>query len=319
MRLNLPIMDQLTNCKRILIAGMGGGLDVFCGLPLYFELRDRGYTVYLGNLSFSETALRRLKDARRLAANLYGVCAYHTGRFPSFPEIHLARWMRDVRAEDITIWCFINAGLGSLLEGYRALVRELSVDAIILVDGGMDSLSRGDEPEMGSVLEDALSLAAVRELQEVPVRLTCCSGFGIEREVSHAHILENIAALTADRAFLGACSLAPQMHAFQQYEQALLYVQRQRFQQCSVINSSIVSAARGEYGDFHLTERTAGTKLHISPLMSILWFFELAGVAERNLFLPALLHTATRPEAMAALYTIRSRAQLRPNRRVEIS
>ncbi len=38
MRLNLPILEQLAPCKNVLIAGMGGGFDVFCGLPLYFEL-----------------------------------------------------------------------------------------------------------------------------------------------------------------------------------------------------------------------------------------------------------------------------------------
>jgi len=34
MDLNLPILDQLASCKNLLIAGMGGGYDVFCGLPI---------------------------------------------------------------------------------------------------------------------------------------------------------------------------------------------------------------------------------------------------------------------------------------------
>ena len=32
MDLNLPTLNQLSNCKNLLIAGMGGGFDVFCGL-----------------------------------------------------------------------------------------------------------------------------------------------------------------------------------------------------------------------------------------------------------------------------------------------
>jgi hypothetical protein len=41
MQLNLPILDQLSPCRNLLIAGMGGGFDVFCGLPIYFELQRR--------------------------------------------------------------------------------------------------------------------------------------------------------------------------------------------------------------------------------------------------------------------------------------
>ena len=45
--------ERLRDCKRILLAGAGGGFDIFCGLPLYFALRRRGCEVHLANLSFS--------------------------------------------------------------------------------------------------------------------------------------------------------------------------------------------------------------------------------------------------------------------------
>src|SRR5579872_5005959 len=86
MRLNLPILEHLADCKNILVAGMGGGFDVFCGLPVFFELLGRGQAVHLANLSFSETALRRLKNAKKLTDSLIGVTANHSGVFPSFPE-----------------------------------------------------------------------------------------------------------------------------------------------------------------------------------------------------------------------------------------
>jgi hypothetical protein len=52
MHLNLPILDQLMAHENILIAGMGGGYDIFCGLPIYFDLRARGKQVHLANYSF---------------------------------------------------------------------------------------------------------------------------------------------------------------------------------------------------------------------------------------------------------------------------
>lgn len=53
MKLNLPILNQIANCKNLLIAGMGGGFDIFCGLPIYLELRSLGIKAHLANLSFS--------------------------------------------------------------------------------------------------------------------------------------------------------------------------------------------------------------------------------------------------------------------------
>ena len=74
MRLNLPVLDRLSASRILLIAGMGGGFDVFCGLPIYFELRSRGLNVHLGSLSFSPH-LRRLKGGIRLTEALAGVTA----------------------------------------------------------------------------------------------------------------------------------------------------------------------------------------------------------------------------------------------------
>ena len=54
MELNLPILDQLAKCQNLLIAGMGGGFDIFCGLPIYLELQRRGQKVHLANFSFSD-------------------------------------------------------------------------------------------------------------------------------------------------------------------------------------------------------------------------------------------------------------------------
>jgi hypothetical protein len=51
---HIPLLKQLEPARRILLSGAGGGFDVFCGLPIYFHLRDMGKDVFLGNLSFSD-------------------------------------------------------------------------------------------------------------------------------------------------------------------------------------------------------------------------------------------------------------------------
>jgi hypothetical protein len=318
MRLNLPVLDQLAGCGNLLLMGMGGGFDIFCGLPVYFELRARGQNVHLGSLSSS--AIQRVRGGVRLSESLLGVSAAAGEDAVRsvevfFPELYLSRWFQEARGEDVTVWSLHKTGVQPLLQNYRLLIERLEIDGIILVDGGVDSLMRGDEAEVGTVVEDAVSLAAVRQLEEVPVRLLTCIGMGAEQSLTHAHVLENMAALAEKDAFLGSCSLVKAMEPYRAYEEAVLYVHGQRFQDPSVINASIVSAVQGRYGDFHLTEKTRGSRLWISPLMPVYWFFDLLAVAERNLFLAELEGTDTFREAALAIMVWRTRvAKRKPDR-----
>lgn len=49
--LQLPFFAELAKARNILIAGVDGGFNIFCGLPLYFGLKAAGgsgsvYQVY---------------------------------------------------------------------------------------------------------------------------------------------------------------------------------------------------------------------------------------------------------------------------------
>ena len=231
-----------------------------------------------------------------------------------FPELYLTQWFQEQRNENITLWCFKKAGVTTILANYKILIEHLKIDGILLIDGGIDSLSQGTEAQAGTIVEDSLSLAAVHQLTHIPVRLIGCLGFGAEREISYAHFLENIADLSATGSFLGSCSLIQQMPVYELYEQAVLYVQSKPCQEPSIINSSIISTVRGNYGNYHLTERTQGSQLWISPLMAIYWFFDLVGVAEKNLFLKSLLPTETLGDVMeATAQFIQNRPRRSPN------
>jgi hypothetical protein len=70
-KLNIPVIEQLLECENLLIAGMGGGFDLFCGLPIAFELESLGRRVHLANFSFSD--IRSLDSGERLSENLVGV------------------------------------------------------------------------------------------------------------------------------------------------------------------------------------------------------------------------------------------------------
>ena len=150
------------------------------------------------------------------------------------------------------------------------------------------------------------------------MRVLACIGMGVEGDVSHARILENIAALTQQGGFLGASALLAQSQACELYQEALAYVHKQPEQQPSVVNASIVSSVRGHFGDYHLTDRTRGSELWISPLMSLYWFFSVDAVASQNLFLESMQETRSMGDAFGATYEVREKMQLRPGTPVRL-
>jgi hypothetical protein len=306
---NLPILDHLAQSRSILVTGIGGGFDLFCGLPLYFHLRDRGYQVHLANYSFSD--IQSFTDGIRLTDTLVGVTADYQRLVVYFPELYLAQWFRTTRQEDIPIWAFHKTGVQPLRTNYQRLIEHLQVDTILLIDGGIDSLARGSEAEPGTFVEDTVSMAALLDLATPTTQILACIGFGAEREITHTHILENMADLARRDAFLGVCALTKAMVEYQAYEDAVMMVHQQPFQDPSVINASIISAVRGEYGNYHLTEKTQGSRLWISPLMTLYWFYDFPEVAAHHAILPAVKDTSSFQDAIRAALAARRMLNIR--------
>lgn len=306
-KLRLP--SALENSACILVAGAGGGFDVFAGLPIYERLRSLGKKVFLANLSFVSLGST---TAQPLTRALYVVDSTTTGPDFYFPERTLARFLSK-EGEATTVYAFEKLGVAPIREGYAHLVQTLGLDAIVLVDGGTDILLRGDEAGLGTPAEDMASLAAVAAMN-VPTRVVACVGFGIDayHGVCHANWLENVAALSAEGAFLGATALLGSMPEVRSYIAAVNAADLATSRQPSIVNGSMVSAIEGRFGDYHRTPRTQSSKLFINPLMSLLWTFDLAAVARRNLYLDRITDTETSWDIHLAIEHFRETANIRP-------
>jgi hypothetical protein len=301
--LRLPFFSELDKSQTILVAGAGGGFDIFSGLPLYFGLRAASKTVYLANLSFSHL---ESATGRRLTPAVLEVTADTQGTAAYFPEFFLSGWFRQ-HGEDVPIYCFERTGFKPLAQAYRALASLLEVDTVILVDGGTDSLMRGDEAGLGTPEEDMTSIAAADAL-DAPRKYLVCLGFGVDsfHGVCHTHAFEAVAELTRQGAFLGAFSLMREMPEVQRYFEATEFVFQAMSHHPSIVSASILSALEGHYGDHHRTARTRGSTLWINPLMTLYWSFRLEPVARRILYLDALKQTQTMWDVMEAINAFRS-------------
>jgi hypothetical protein len=284
-----PLFAALEDARGVLIAGAGGGFDVYAGLPLAVALLDAGRRVHLANLSF--TYLELLDLDVWLAENVAAITPEVTGPDDYFPERTLARWLAAHELPS-TVYAFPRTGVQPLRAAYTALVEHLDVDAIVLVDGGTDILMRGDEAGLGTPVEDMTSLAAVAGL-DVPVKLVTCIGFGIDayHGVNHTQVLENLAALAREGAYLGALSVPCDSREAAMYRHAVADAQAATPLRPSIVNGQIAAATRGDFGDVRFTDRTAGGALFVNPLMAIYFTVELDALARRSLYLDLLENT----------------------------
>lgn len=305
----LRLPSALEASQSILIAGAGGGFDVYTGLPLYERLRSLGKRVYLANLSFTYLGGT---SAKALTPALHVVDRTTSGEDQYFPERSLASFLSSRSGENVTVYAFDRMGVAAVREGYRYLVQSLKLDAIVLTDGGTDILMRGDEAGLGTPAEDMMSLAAVAAL-DVPARMVACVGFGIDayHGICHANWLENVSGLIEAGGFLGAIALRKEMPEVQSYIDAVNAADQATPGRGSIVNGSIVSALEGRFGDYHRTERTRSSRLFISPLMNFIWMFDLAAVACRNLYLDRIEQTRTIWDVLSAIESFRNEVRSR--------
>lgn len=299
-----PLFTRLKNARRVLVAGAGGGFDVYAGLPLALALRSYGKDVHLANLSFS--ALDRLsadawwaRDIARITPEAYGHPRY-------FPEGVLSRWLAQ-KGLPSTVYAFPKIGVRPLRDAYRLLTKRLGLDAVVLVDGGTDILMRGDEHRLGTPEEDMASLAAVHGL-DIDDKIVTCVGFGVDafHGVNHCQVLENLAALDRQGAYLGALSIPHDSDEGALYLDAVAYAQAATRDRPSIVNGSIAAAVRGDFGDVRFTDRTRGSELFINPLMAMYFAVDLDALARRSLYLDRLEGTRTMREITATIEVFRS-------------
>ena len=278
------IFDILSPAQTVLIAGCGGGYDVLSGLPLYFNLRRQGKAVFLSNLSFTS-----LYATAPEAKQYCEMCVKVTHNMKAdvefsnyFPEYYLSRWFWEKFQEDVPVYAFgREIGVHQLSKAYKKICSEHKVDAIVLVDGGTDSLMFGFEELMGTPVEDQTSITAVHSVTSVPIRLLACIGFGVDtfHGVSHGLFLENVATLEKTGGYLGCFSVSQHSVEGQLYHEG--YQAVAKCMQPSIVSASITDAMQGHFGNHHSTTRTGNSKLFINPLMPIYWSFELAKVVDQ--------------------------------------
>ncbi len=279
--------------KNVLIVGCWGGFDFVHGMLLYPMLRNAAKNIVIGSYSFglpqnlpvesprfeSESDLEvrivngSMKPDPHYAPEV-NLCNYLDGRFPETNHEVYAYYARDCTVNKLTLF-------------YEKLCIENQIDTVIAIDGGSDSLMVGDEAGIGDVVEDLVSITAIDSLKYPERKILLNVGLGVDRynDVSDASALRAVAELTKSRAYLGCIGIEPDSPDYRFYRSAVEHIhQRQSFK--STVTDFVSSSVEGYYGhesspNIRLKDNSE-TGYFIWPMMSMIWAFDLPGVAKRS-------------------------------------
>lgn len=313
--------NHFNGSKSVLISGCGGGYDIFCGLDLFFNLLEQGKHVVLGSytftndhilakvgvpitkccyridssLEFDEVSYMKdfvqvqlppddvLKRMNYTKEEYMQMNSFDFNRPCYFPEYRLAKSLNEYNIT-VPIYCFNGTGIKQLTEAYNEVINVHNIDTIVLVDGGTDSLMTGIEVDnngneaLGTPFEDISSIVAVSN-SNVPNKFLYTLGFNIDQfhGVTDENYLMNTAELIKQGYFIGAYMLSKNNKSTKRYIDVFMKCDPEN----SIVNSHVISAIQGEYGDHcesWLKRRIGGSKQHVHPLMALYWVYQLDGI-----------------------------------------
>ncbi|TXT55581.1 MAG: hypothetical protein BAJALOKI1v1_2010004 [Promethearchaeota archaeon] len=299
---SIPFFEELESSNNILLGGCGGGYDVYSTIPFYFALKKKNKNIFLSSINFGYLDVETIE-----LEHLYPNCAIMNGATKYnplyyFPEAILNKWFNRHHQNDIPIYTIYDVGTKQIRDIYSQLVKKFNIDAIILVDGGTDSLMKGDEASLGTPTEDILSLIGAY-FAPIKKKYLLSVGFGVDafHGVPHYDVLSAMSELIKSNSFKGCFSLMREMPEVQEYISAVNFANIGFPYETSIVENSIVASIEGEFGNYHRTSQALNSKLFINPLMSQVWCFDLKAVYERNLYVSKISDLESKEEVHRAI------------------
>ncbi len=322
--MEIPFFKEIRAHQNILISGCGGGFDIAHGIFLYLYLKERGHNVTLANFSFTyldQTECIEIKAGCFEVTRSSSFKQNHEINY--FPEKYILEWLYEMYQIEEKMYAFsFDLGVVPLKENYQFIIDKHNIDAVILVDGGTDSLMFGDESNNGTMVEDVGSILAATETT-VPTQYLMSIGFGTEHHygLNHYDCLENMALFIKEKGFKGCVSITNTMKEGQDYLDMGNYV-NQKQQHQSVIVNSVMSAMQGGYGNlslFYEENQKNESGFYINPLMLICWFYDTHVIANHIKFRTKALQTMTNRDLSQVYRLYRAMNKLRIDQKIPLS
>jgi hypothetical protein len=272
--LNLPhsMLTALEGKNTILVLGVSGGLDIFAGMPLYYSLTKFGKKIHLANITHTDfKTINEFADPIILAPGLYGANFKIKTPSTNYVEGYLSQFFKASANQDVVVWMFERTTVPMMKKACERLIEHLKLDAIILVDGGVDSIMTGKEDGVThNFVDNVLILKIFQEMPELNGKV-----FSVACYDNTIDISKNLSLLSLQGGFYGGCYLLSFMKSYQILKMAYNYIKN---------NNDVLSVDRIikiTESDFEDDEEK------ISPMQYL--FFNTEALIYNNIVIPQML------------------------------
>jgi len=221
--LNLPhaMLAALEGKNTILVVGVGGGSDILAGIPLYYSLTKSGKKVHLANLTHTDLkTINEFADPIVLGPSLYGATSQIKIPSTNYVEGYLSQFFKASTNQEVIVWMFERTAVPIMKKAYERLIEHLKIDAIVLVDGGVDSIMHGNEEGVtNKFIDNVLTLKTFQEMPELNGKV-----FSLVYHDNTKDISKNLSLLSLQGGFYGGCYLLNFMKSYQVLKKAYGYI-----------------------------------------------------------------------------------------------
>ncbi|MEM3060797.1 MAG: DUF1152 domain-containing protein [Candidatus Bathyarchaeia archaeon] len=289
--------DFAKKAKKIIMIGVGGGGDIGWAIPLINYLRlFNAKEFFLGEPSIGwwnideRIALGgfkiRIKDLDKYERISPGLALIdHDTRIAS-GVIRGMKLPQSIVAELMKTKSFIlelEEGVDGMVKELDALIKKEKIDLIIGVDCGSDSFYSGVETKVLSPLIDAMVVAMLARLK-IPSVLSLI-GYGCDGDLMPEELDKSIALVMEKGGFLGARGLTPiDIDCMEKFFDMFP----------NPVEEWPLKAVKGEIGWKKMNELWS---IKVSPLTSIMLFFDPKTLLEHNPLAKKISHSKSLKEA----------------------
>ena len=290
----MRIIDVALQAEKALIIGIGGGGDVISTLYVRNFLDRFDVDCICGGVIW-ERYIRDRHPGPRSIDEIEGIeiISSNLGFLSGDERIGSIKPIASMVAEftgERVLALSIRRGAKPLASDLKEFILDNSIDLVIGVDAGGDSLARGNENDLVSPLADSLMLSVLSQFESI----LAVAGFGsdgeLERETIERYLTEMHSSI------LGA--------GIVEFEHSFMEFVRNVESEASKIPAL---ARNGYYGPYNFwSER----EMHVSILNSMIFYLDLKNVYERSPIAPLLKNTESIEEANKILNKFGIRTEL---------
>lgn len=274
---------NLNDChgQNIIIAGCGGGYDLFGGLPLFYLLKHIANHIVFTNYSFTSITVLN-QYGLQCANNLYlikptvllNLNDNHLNTY--FPEAYVAYHLNvDVYAlsHPTTIY--------DLIEAYQIIISNMQyIDKLFLIDGGCDVLLTGKEIGLGTPVIDMMHLKAIQNLN---IRSKYILAVGVNIDIADGVDLGDLNQRLTTLKNNGTL-INQQLWSLNQPEIRFYRdIVKQSLPQLTIVHSLVVATLEGHRGYYtppHLISRITISKIDLTDQTCSEYLFDLNQIAK---------------------------------------